>query len=602
MNRRETAPCLLAVALACTPTVEAPDGMLDQGVLGPFPSRQVFDEERLAVPAGVLPQAATPFPVERQAWRTGVSVAQVFVLRLDDVDPAALPGWAEARSDGAVRIIDTVTGAAIPCFAELDAHPDAAEAPALLIRPLTAMASGHEHLIVVDDAVTPRPEAFTRWLATHEDADALSEAVSSAGLNLDDLALAWTVPVDDGTRPLATANALPRPQPSWVIDDITDQPDLPRTWRQAEGRFTVTNVLAGAEDQQALVQDETGATLANGEGEALLWVHIPASIADAPAGSRPVLLFGHGFLADPPEYLRRRDDKSAVLALADEMGAVVVAAHWQGLSFEDRLHAIDAARDFGRLPELTDLLVQAQVNTLTLAHLVTEGGLLDDPALAGAQGQRLGDPDRLVYYGISLGGIEGAVLSAQADSPLIASVLQVPGGFWSTMLERSMHWNTFEPLVNDTIEDPFDRQLLYAASQWFWDAVDPAAWAPRLDGRLVLLQESYGDEQVPNLTTRALARSAGLPQLFPAVEAVPGLAIADLGAPGSAYVQLDPEKAMPPVGNRPSPRTEAHDLPRAFPGTLRQILDFLDTASPGTRTHACGDAPCSASNPGPPLP
>ena len=368
------------------------------------------------------------------------------------------------------------------------------------------------------------------------------------------------------------------------------------TFRAAEGSFDVQDFL---DDDGVLALDASGQPSATGVRAADLYVHVPASVADAPAGSVPVLLFGHGIFSEPANYLDDADDPSAVVALADELGAIVVGTTWRGLSWDDRVVAIEVAGDFGRIPRITDRLVQAQVDIHTLAAMLHLGDLLDDPVFTGSAGQSLPMRGRLVYYGISLGGIEGAVFVA-SGAPVEAAVLHVGGSMWSTMLERSSNWTTFEGVLVPAIEDPGDRQRLYALSQLFWDPVDPLAWAGTLDRRPVLLQESVGDEQVPNLTTQALARSADLVFAQPGAGEVAGLASATMPLPAGsrAYVRYDPEVGEPADVNRPAPVSGAHYLPRVWRGHRAAVVDFLGVGTEGSVRHHCGDAACTASNPG----
>jgi len=200
-----------------------------------------------------------------------------------------------------------------------------------------------------------------------------------------------------------------------------------------------------------------------------------------------------------------------------------------------------------------------------------------------------------VYYGISLGGIEGAV-SLAADPPYDAVVLHVGGASWSTMLERSSNWPLFEALVEATIEDPWQRQVSYAASQLYWDMADPMSFVDDLSDADFLLQEAIGDEQVPNLTTELLARSIGLPLLTPS--ATQPFAVQAETAPlqGRALAQFDPETALPAMENRPAAVTHAHTEPRLWATTQAQTLHYLDPTDPGEVIHPCGSSPCTASN------
>ena len=68
-----------------------------------------------------------------------------------------------------------------------------------------------------------------------------------------------------------------------------------------------------------------GTVLPTGTAEAFLYVHVPTSVADAPAGSVPVMIFGHGIFGEPQIYLdEERDDVvenvEAMFAAAYEFG------------------------------------------------------------------------------------------------------------------------------------------------------------------------------------------------------------------------------------------------------------------------------------------
>ena len=290
---------------------------------------------------------------------------------------------------------------------------------------------------------------------------------------------------------------------------------------------------------------------------------------------------------------RDQDDPSRVAKLADEAGAIVFATVWRGFKDSDRVHAIHIANDFGRVNEISERLTQGVANVIALSRLILEGDILDDPALMGL-------PDangELRYYGISLGGIAGAVTIS--NNPRIShAVFNVGGGAWSTMLERSSQWIPFDWIMVDMVPSPRNRQLMYALSQLFWDPVDPMNHLDGLRGRSVVWQEALGDEQVPNMTTRMLARAVGATHLAPVVEPVEGIPIATSPSSLPAYVQYDPETELPAEANRPGIPSGAHSIPRTWPGCRQQIARFNDWEDPGVLLHFCGDSPCSKSNPG----
>jgi hypothetical protein len=270
----------------------------------------------------------------------------------------------------------------------------------------------------------------------------------------------------------------------------------------------------------------------------------------------------------------------------------VVATLWRGLTLPDDLHAIGVAQDFGRINELTEMLAQGVTNNRALIRLLTEGQLLDDPLFGG-----LADRERIYWYGISLGSIEGSVTFALQDQ-LSYGLLHVGGAAWSTMLERSSDWSVFEPLVQNSIPDPYDRQRLYAASQLFWDPVDPASYVADLQGKHLLWQASIHDEQVPNISTELLMRSVGVSLGTPAVTAPVGIETVALPATAPLWVQYDPESPAPPMNNRPAPVSGAHTIPRTWAECQEQVAVFFEAGAEGTVIAPCGDQPCTASNRG----
>lgn len=596
----------------------------DKPALTPFPSAHfVGDDGHLALP-DTFPMAdgGTPFPVERLTWRDGFSVVQTTVVQPDvALDGASLPGPDDVGADGAgVQLWDLTDGVQLPAFAELDAWcSDVADDPAcddelptLLVRPLQPMPAGHRVAVAItDDVRTADGDPWTgpAWFADLRAGDPAPDLVAwqehydelvgtLQDLGVDGVVLAVDFPVGDGTAPTrAMADAVSLPT-AWSLDATWDADEggsvPPRTWKKAEGSFTVDAWLV---DDTTFVLDAGGVPALQGSVEADLYVHVPDSVRGATPGSVPVWIFGHGIFSKPGDYLDQDDDPSAMLELADLAGAVVVATTWRGLTQSDLLTAVNVGNDFGRVPELTDKLAVGVANTIALRQLLTDGDLLADPFFEGLfPDGRVAAAD-LRYHGISLGGIEGATYMA-LDDTMPHGVLHVGGSAWSTMLERSSNWTQFEVLVGAGIPSPADRQLLYAASQLFWDQADPAGYAGDLAGRSVLWQESMGDEQVPNITTESIARGAGATLLTPAVEAPWGLSAADGPLAGPVLAQFDPQVGRPPQENRPADVSGAHGGPRHWDGTLQQSLRFLDPDDPGVVDHYCGDAACTASNPG----
>ncbi len=574
----------------------------------PFPNAELVGADgHLALPAD-LPHAETPIPVGHVAWRTGFSPVQTTVFKLGvDLDPASLPGLDDLDTAGSVQIWDLDTGARLLAWAELDAWPDNPDPAVLLVRPAAPLPMGHRVAVVVttdvrtaDGAALPVAPWYAAAVAGAP-VDGLAgrtDHYADLDADLDALgvparAVAVDFPIDDPTAPTRHIAATVGVPSGWTWTRTVDRDageDLPDgIWKRLEGTFTTDDWLV---DDGHFDLDGAGIPAAQGTVEAKLFVFVPESVRDAAPGTVPVWLFGHGIFSNPASYFGMDDDPNGTIDLANRAGAIVVSTVWRGLTTTDLPTAVGVGNDFGRFPELTDKLAQGVGNTIALSRLVTESDFLDDPLLEG-----LADKHTLRYHGISLGGIEGAVMLA--NNPRIEhAVLHVGGAAWSTMLERSSNWNQFEPLVADSVPDPADRQQLYALSQLFWDPADPANYAADLQDRSVLWQVALHDEQVPNQTTELLARGVGLTVVEPASHPTAGLSAGPLPVAAPALVWFDPEAPAPPAGNRPAPTTRAHSDPRLWAGSKQQATRFLDPVDPGVIEHYCGDAVCSASNPG----
>lgn len=575
----------------------------------PYPGPFWMEDGHVAL-GDSLPHGLTPVPGDRVAWRTGFSTVQSAVIPMTaDLDPSTLSGQLGLGLDGTVQLWDLTAGAQVPCLAEVDAWPNADGPRPLLVRPALPMPVGHTIAVVVtggvhtsDGAPLVSPDWYADAVAGNpgaglEDyADDLRETSEQlAALGLDDVVLAFAFPVGDGTAPVTAMLGAVGTPTTWDLSNVELREDEgselpPGVWKRIVGTVRTDNWLVD-DGQFDLASD--GRPIAQDPADALLYVHFPDSVRDAEPGTVPVWLFGHGIFGEPSKYLADDKDASAVIELADRAGAIVIATLWRGFAFSDAIVAAQVGSDFGTIPQLTDKLGQGVANTYALSKAILDGDLLDDPAFGG-----LPKKGSLRYYGISLGGIEGAVLLANQPD-ITHGVFHVGGSTWSTMLERSSNWKTFESfLLSSGLDRMEDRQILYAVSQLFWDPVDPASYAAALQDRSVLWQESIGDDQVPNLTTEILVRGAGARLLAPSVTAPYGLFPVTSPTQGPVLAQFDSEIGVPPPTNRPAEDTATHETPRLWEGTKLQTLRFLDDADPGTVEGFCGDAPCTAGNTG----
>lgn len=632
-----------AAVASCAPQPALVDvggqpGLVDGRLDNPFPSAHLLTTDA-TTPTGVrlriepndlpVPIDGTPMPVDRFVRRDGFSPAGSLVLRLPDwpegVDSATFSDPSPSLADDApLRLWDAATGERFPYFAEFDAYPQTEEAPALLIRPVRPFPDGARVIAAVLGSVAP-PEPFAAVRGGEGDSAAVQERLDHIFAELSDLGVereavvfAWDFVVGTAARagePLdhvisALREAVPADPtfaPPFTVGtrldaDLDPMPD-PRLWRVLRGTLVVPSFLHAEEegdnpDTGLFRYDASGLPVRGVDGVVHIEVVVPESVRAAPRGTVPAVIFGHGIFSNPRQYLSESGDPESVITLLDSLGAIGIGTEWRGLCTRDAADALRAARDFGRFPLITDKLVQGVAQAVLLERLF-QTAFAQDQWLVAADGGSLVDPQRLYYYGISLGGIEGAVLTAKSER-IRASVLHVPGSTWSTMLERSSHWLNFEEFVVPSIPSAFDRQVLYAASQLFWDAVDPTVHAAALRERPILLQVALGDEQVPNFTAWTLARALSMPVVVPTsaepwgLEQRPG----PLPAGSSALMHFEPAVlSYPPLENRPAQENGAHKAVRHWESARTQILGFFAEGAEGTIESPC-DGPCT----GPPAP
>jgi len=606
----------------------------------------------LTVPATSTPIDVTPFnrfdgaPTSQPILvHFGVEVGASFLA--DDTQTA---GTILATSP--IALLNEATGVRVPILTEMDANdPTASTRHALIIRPLAPLAFNTRYVVVISSAVRdtsgnplPVSKGFlalrdkvatdnTMLEAARTHFEDLFTFLTSNGYARGDVQLAWdytTVsnpmvigPItamrqevfhsttalgpqlydggapfdaasDAGTKPDAGGDGGTTGHITYAITSVT-----PSTYQAGanivEGNFTPPNYLQA--DNSILFAADGTPTLQS----TIAAPSYPFTMIVPPLGatqSLALVLFGHGLFGDGRDYLTTSYG-STLQPLAQDLGAVVVATDWIGLSNGDlQLILDDVVPNLNRVGIVSDRLLQALVNNLSLVEL-SLGALGDDPKVRLSTTTPLIDPTRVYYYGVSLGGIEGSSLISVSRN-VTRGIVAVPGASWSNLLARSSDYAQIGGAISLVYPDKLLQQEFIALLQSRFDPADPVNLAtlfqknPLPDSpsaRTVIVQESIDDCQVPNLTTEILARAYGIDQVTPDIVPIFGLTDDTTPTTQSSLSQFkilsDVAKYVPPTTNvTPTMDNGAHfDLAFQVPA-LAEVISLFNT---GKVDQVCGD-------------
>jgi hypothetical protein len=508
-------------------------------------------------PEGDLPVDPAMFD-----FADGVSpVTPILVNFGVDIDAAFLSGWgdqeATVQPGAPIALIHAQTGEAVPLLTEMDQNNRDDEGydgrHPLILRPLAPMEMGARYLVLLSDELTDSdgmslesPDVFValRDGIVTDDAtvegmreryDGLFAVAEDAGWAREDLLLAWDFQVASSEFVLGPIRSM-RSQAlevigaqgvAYTIDSVEVDPNENVAWL-VKGHFTPPDFLTA---DNALERADDGSIVLQS-----LWSQADFTMVIPPQGKTqgmlPLVVIGHGLFGTGEWMLDSGTAESLTQPLAAELGAVLIATNWIGMSGGDiELIISEVLTDMSRITVVTDRLVQSHINTMAMVELALDD-LPDAPEIGRENEEPLLDPERVYYYGISLGGIQGA--SQTAISPRITrAVLAVPGSGWSHMIQRSTQFRELDTLIDLLYPDPMTQNLFLAALQSYFDFADPANLGtmlnddpdyPEAEHKLVILQEAIGDCQVPNMITDLLSRTLGASHLEQATDPVYGLA------------------------------------------------------------------------------
>lgn len=253
------------------------------------------------------------------------------------------------------------------------------------------------------------------------------------------------------------------------------------------------------------------------------------------SGPRPVVIFQHGLGGDKDSCWgtaeRLASLNAAVIAIdspehgSRAEGGTALTAAFSFFGVDPTTQSFDIARARDNFRQMTS-------DQLELVRFIKSLGSLDLLPVGKPDGIPDLDVSRILYIGHSFGSVQGPAIFALA--PEITQATWNVGGDGLMMLLRDS--KTFGILVNalkppGTPDGAMGR--FFAMSQGIVDPGDPINYArfasleapagvPGWVPRDVLLQEVINDTIVPNSTSEALARAAGM-ALVDAIRPISGL-------------------------------------------------------------------------------
>jgi hypothetical protein len=591
-------------------------------------------------------------------------------------------------ADSPVVVLNTRTGRRHLVWAEIDSNPADPAQRNLFIRPAENFEEGTRYIVALrnlreaDGDPIPAQEPFRTFRDQRPSGDPAVEArrhgmkmilknLHRARVSTKDLFLAWDFTVasaksttnrmlsirDRAFAGLGDTNLadfeVEGDSPRWVVnpdlpddsptselpdevaaDGVTEYESGPLV-RQVRGKVVVpcfidTSACAPG-GQFRYVPGSDGMVPLQLPGNTVSY-DFTCNVPRHPGPLRPAL-YGHGLLGSQSEI-----NQGQLKDLGREHGFLFCAVDWNGMAFKDIPTILQILQDLSRFPALTDHVQQGFLGFMFLGRaMLHDDGIFTDPAFAGLTIER----DALFYDGNSQGGIYGGALTAVSPD-IRRSVLGVPGMNYSTLLRRSVDFDTYaegnfegsetDAGLYDNYPNELERPLILGLMQMLWDRSDPNGYAahmthdplPNTPAHDVLLHVGFGDHQVADVTTEVEARTIGArvhrPLLEPGrdryrdrpypdrpfgplFDGVDSLGPLGYSATGSGVIFWDDGPLRPrgtgtagtppPYAANIPPREghDPHEHPRRSPAARRQKSEFLQVD--GRIVDVCG-GPCFA--------
>lgn len=622
--------------LACKPGPEpvfsACDPLDDTRCLLPWPSSFHLVEAdtptgfQVDIDPAAMPTNRDAVQMSPDFWneKDGFSTSGPLLTYLPDLSLEGVVGHENladyVAADAKIVLVDVQLHQRIPVWAELDRTTDDPAQQLLMIWPAVPLEHGRRYavglrgLVDTSGAAIPPSEAF-RQLRDGDKSDTwdvegrrdtfddlVFPALDAVGAPREELQLAWDFVTASRENQLGRLewmrdDALARvgAEPAYAIRYTDHDCAAENIGRHVVVTAQVPYYTTEDRTNRVLTRDDAGMPYYVGDTELTVVVRVPCSLIADPA-PRPIVQYGHGLLGDTSElYAGWMGD------FQNRNRLVFGGATLKGMSVEDTpAISVNITLDptgFAIVPErLHQGFVEQWITTRVLQAIA------DDPVMmfpnADGVATPVLDPNDVVWYGISQGGIQGSVVVAGSDV-IDRGILGVAGNPYPLLLFRSHDFDDFFKIFKEKFTDHRDITLILGLIETLWEPAEGSGWAPEIGAnpdKHVLIQNAIGDAQVTTLGGHWLARAVGATTIAPQTRPIFGIEEAAGGGTGSAlvewtYTDVGPE---PIVNLPPALETDTHECPRRQADGQAQAVDFLLT---GVVNQTC-DGPCTATRAG----
>jgi len=508
-------------------------------------------------------------------------------------------------------LLDLETGERLAHWVENDARATDPDETIFFVRPTVRLKSNHRYGVAIRgmNGISGNPLESSLAFAALRDGvlteredierrrpqfEALFSDLETAGVGRDTLQQAWWFQTasDEVTRlsmKQMREDALARLGADGLGCTVSEVNATDAGGRVVKGTVTVPWYMDAPLPPASIVRDETDAPVWQGTEEIEFAAHVPASLIEG-SSTGPLLVWGHGLFGSGPPMM----NSTGIQQIGEDNGMVQVATDWHGMSSKDLGFLMSALWDVSKFYMLGENLQQAMVvqNTLTRGMLGSCG--LED-AMLRADGERTIDPETRYFIGVSQGSILGGTFLTQSPDIDRGSLI-VGGANFSFMIERSIHFNSYEGFLAPAYGSRLVTGQLMAFSQHVWDQGESAAYlGAAAEGlwdagpKKYLYMVAENDSQVPNLSSDIAVRMTGLPVLADSSYIPWGSTVIDGPTTESAFISIDMGDRDTPRGNdSPDEDDGGHNTAALTEEGVGMIVNFFET---GEIASTCG-GPC----------